>query len=556
MIEIDENGDMVGIDMGMCNTVISIGNQGRSMIIPDRSGVEQIPSYVDFKDNGSIIVGAAAKHNYSVSARNSNLVLGSKRIIGKRFDDPAVDFVRKYSSCQVENDNGFPVFKIGSTGRCVTPEEVAALIVRNALELVRERTERPISRICVTIPANFGNDERAKTLQAVMELGIAEERIEVINEPTAAAIAYTVENNVANARILVYDFGGGTFDVSIVEIVNGGIEVKKYGGDSRLGGADIDAILFEWIKELYYNSFGTPLIPDDFNEMMKRRYMQNLMAKVEECKMEFQLSATVTFSMNFISNVRPANAAQADEFSFDLTREEFNRRILHKVDKTIEVVEDVMGQYGITKDDIDRVLLVGGSSRLSLVNDRLCEIFGAEKISRQTNTDLCVAKGACLYLTQERPVNEIIAYSLDKMIDGNRVLCVIPSQTSLPAEFTVTTYTTRDYQDCVESFVLQGNQKNRMDFCPFDEHHFKKLAPYSFTGFQIKPMGSVSFDTTFKIEKNGIVYITVVEKNTGRVLLSSHKVVYNYSSVCYTKYDLCTNRLAQETDSLDSTSIR
>ena len=517
----------MGIDLGTDNSVAYYYQDGRIEAVVDQNGSSIIPSYVDFRNNGEIIVGATAKRNFANSVRSSNVIRGSKRIIGKKLYDPMVGFVSEYTSCPIGNVDGFPSFEIVPLGQRVTPRKVASQVVKRLLDLVMEKTGLPISRVCITVPAHFGNDERVETKKAVMALGIAEENIEIINEPTAAAIAYAVDNNISSTRVLVYDFGGGTFDVSILEVVNEELKVMKYGGNPRLGGADIDVIMLEWIQELYYRQYQVPLIPEGIDNEIRKRYMQRLLFHIEECKKNFQSSESVIFSMNFISPIKPLNANPDDDsFFFVLTLEEFNQRILQKVNETIDVVKNVMGEYGITKDNVDTILLVGGSSRLGLVRERLGEVFGFDKICEHVNPDLCVAKGACLHLIKQRIVKEIIAYSLDKTIINNQALCVIPSQTSLPAEFTVPTCTTHDNQTCVESFVLQGNQEKSNDVTPFNEQDFRKLAPYSFTGFEIRPAGAVAFDTTFKIEEDGIVYVTVVEEETGKKLLDHKEISY------------------------------
>ena len=483
--------------------------------------------------------GSVAKYN-SVANTLSNVIMNSKRIIGKQFDCPEVKQMKHYCGLPIVDINGRPHFQITKPSRTVSPKEVAAYFIRHILDRVKEVSQKQVTKICITIPAHFGNQERVDTLEAVKmateEEGLTEDDILIQNEPTAAAICYKYDCTIDSGKILVYDFGGGTFDVSILEIFNGGIEIKRYGGNPHLGGCDIDMIIVNWVKEVYEELYSTPLLPDTLPEKVRRRHERKMLHIAEECKIQLQSLDEVQFTMPFVSQTKPATVDDGDEFSLSLTREEFNKRIAGKIQETIDVVKEVLegktntnqGGPRFTVDDIDHVVLVGGSSRIGLVHTRLEQMFGKAKLHESVNPDQCVAKGACLNLVHKEKITEIIATSLGKTIVNNRVMCVIPRQSTLPAEGTVTTYTVRDNQTEVESFVVQGYQDDHDDITPYSDNDFKKLAPYSFTGFEEKPAGEVEFNTTFKMEVDGIVYVTVKETNTGKILLDHQRIQYKH----------------------------
>lgn len=515
----------IGIDLGTTNSCCYYSVDG-SLTVLQFNGKHLVPSFVDWRKNGSIEFGHSAKKHNDQSLSSSTVIHAAKRIIGKKYDHPMVNFLKSFCLCPIVNQNGRPVFKIESLNITVSPREVATHIIKHIISTVEAKTGQKTSKVCVTIPAHFGNDERVETVAAVVDAGIPEECVVIQNEPTAASYAYAIDNNVHQGRLLVYDFGGGTFDVSIVEFDHGDVHVKRYEGNPELGGSDIDCILLQWIEELYLRKYGQPLIPLDTPLKIRARHRRCLLAEVQECKRDFSSHSQVEFSYKFIGTVKTLSSDDDDEnFTLVLDRNEFCNRIRSKVEETMDVVRKALRLYGITANDIDKVLLVGGSSRLTLVHDRLKELFG-NKVIEHMDPDECVAKGACQYLLKPRAIKEIIAYSLDKEIKGNRVLCVIPRQSELPAECTVKTFTACDYQERVDSHIIQGNLNKTDESVPFNDRDFKKLNPYSFTGFEIRPEGEVEFNTTFRIEESGIVYVTVEEIKTHKILLDHKKITY------------------------------
>ena len=525
---------VIGIDLGTTNTCCFYNYNGKVVCLPDLMGNRLFPSYVDFRKDGSKEFGHNAKNN-SIANTASNVVMNSKRIIGKPFNCPEVDQMKNYCGLPIVNIEGRPYFQIPTTKETVSPKEVASLLIRHILDRVEEVTGEQVTKVCITIPAHFGNQERVDTFEAVKmateKEGLTKNDIIIQNEPTAAALCYKYDLMIDNGRILVYDFGGGTFDVSILEIINDSIVVKRYQGNAHLGGCDIDLIIVDWVKEIYESIYGSPLLPDTLPEKVRRRHERKMLILAEDCKRSLQSLETTNFTMNFVSQTKPATVDdENDEFSIELTVHEFNKRIEGKIKETIDIVKKAMegeGQEGprFTVDDIDHVVLVGGSSRIGLVRTELEKVFGKKKLHETVNPDECVAKGACFNLIYKKNIKEILATSLGKTIINHRVMCVIPRQSSLPADGAVTTYTVHDNQSEVEAYVVQGYQ-HKDEISPYNDSDFKKLAPYSFSGFEKKPAGEVEFNTMFSIEVDGIVYVTVKEAKTGKILLNNQRIQY------------------------------
>lgn len=384
----------------------------------------------------------------------------------------------------------------------------------------KNRSGGEISDLCVTIPANFDENQRSATLRAAIDCGISEEHISILNEPTAAALCYGFENEAREEYILVYDLGGGTFDVSILKVSNGRYSVEMYDGDNNLGGADFDRLILDWISNRYKKINGVNLIPDTIPDNVKIKYRRRLLAVAEEAKIAL---STVDATDIAVSNIIRVSGEEADDESdFRMTLEDMNKLLNSDINRTIDTVKRALSKAHLTKNDIDHVVLVGGSSRLRLVQTKIREFFGEGKITEATNCDECVAKGACLSLVNHYDVGEIIAYSLGQLLIGDKIQCIIPANTKLPAKDSVFNYTTSDNQDSVTTAIYQGKQEKTGD--ETDARRCVQLMPFTYRGFRRLPAGEVEFKTTFSIEKSGIVYVTVMETATGRTLLSNEKM--------------------------------
>lgn len=520
----------VGIDLGTTNCCCYYEQGDQPVCLTFANGAKILPSYVAYKNDGGVVVGKIAKT--TPDTKTCVVVHNTKRIIGKTTNCKEVQECIDDFGAPVEDEKGHPVLRIRDD-LTVSPEDVATVLLKHILDRVKEVTGTTPTDVCVTIPAYFENNQRTATLQAVIDAGVPKDHITITNEPTAAALCYGVENNADNARILVYDLGGGTFDVSIMSIRNGEFIVDRYEGNPHLGGSDFDSNLLQYLEVAYREERGEGFIPDVIPPDVRPRYRKKLLNLVEEYKKELAFSDDAFCTVPLIKGAKQGVGDNTTVYEVTVTDKELDDCIRKRIDETKETVEKALRKENLTPNDIDRVVLVGGSSRLRLVKSLLKEMFGEEKLRESVNPDECVAKGALLYLKRDKKPRERIAYSLSKTLVNNRLMCVIPRNSILPATYSVVTCTAVDRQDVVSSILCQAQQEKNDDVMSMDGSAIK-LAPYRFTGFRIAGAGEVSFLTTFDIEQSGIVYVTVVEKDTGKVLLDKQMFRYdNVLVVCY-----------------------
>ena len=512
------NGACLGIDLGTTNTsaCVSIGGRTRCVKAPD--GSHSFPSCVHYRRDGSIVVGSRAKR--AIGNRNQSVVINAKRIIGRPFNSSEVQSVKDNCGSQVVDRNGKPEICIKSQDRYVTPVEVSTEILKAINVEAKKQVECDIEQVCVTIPANFDENQRSATQQAIMNCGFSEEQVRLLNEPTAAAICYGQSNDVDGKNILVFDFGGGTFDVSILKGMGEGdrvhFEVRMYKGNNHLGGADIDAILLEWIMGRYREITGNELIPASMDEVAKNTFRQKLLGLVEKAKIDMSAFESTPIE---VAAILPND----DEPDFVLTRGIMNDLIRDKVSETLPTIEEALKAAKMTKYDIDVVILVGGSSRLQVVSEIVENFFGRAKITDSITKDECVAQGACLALVKNYDPEEIIAYSLGQYVNGNEIQCIIPMNSKLPARESAITYTSCDYMVEAQTAVYQGKQERR--HATTAETNGIKLAPFSFRGFQKRLAGQVEFKTIFEYDKQGLLYVTVLEvSNNDKILLNRKRI--------------------------------
>ena len=529
---ISRNNLRIGIDLGTTNSCCFYELDGKAIPLHTEQGGYILPSCVDYKGDDKILVGQLAKDRLAKGSKTSHVVSNSKRIIGKDFDDPSVQQLIDYCGVPIMNQGGKPVFKINEH-KVVTPKEVATEIIKTILSQVRKVCERDPTHVCVTIPARFGHNERVLTRQAVIDAGIPKSAVVIQNEPTVAAICYGEDFvNEGSRRVLVYDLGGGTFDLSIVEINNGHYKVVCHEGDPNLGGADFDRLIMEWVETQYVDEFGRPLFPSSLSTKVKDRYRNMYLQEIEKAKKSLSSIDSVDMTFEFIKKNKPVSLDDDDdddeeenEFIFPLTTCVMNTILKDKIDKTLEMINSLLTKRNLTKSDIDAVILVGGSTRLHIVQEELSKMFGSSKLKFSVNPDECVAKGACYYLIQKENITEVTSKSLGVSIGrtNDSVLCLIPTQTPLPACHTVKTITTRDYQEIMTSCVIQCYQEKAEESMPID-NSCVILHPFRYYGFESKPKGQVAFLTTFTIDHCGMLSVRVVEEKTNKVLIDDMQV--------------------------------
>lgn len=524
MIRLQKGEYVIGIDLGTTNTcaaVITYQSQ-KPVIVAQRSGSYLLKSCVQF--GKEIDVGNNVYRHLAMGT--SGIIKNSKRILGRYFNDEIVQRCIEENQCGVEirEVDKKPVFYIDDH-TFVAPSDVAALVVKRIMEVAKEdildryKEDMKCVKVAVTFPANFNNNQRTATLLAVEKAGIRRENLKMLNEPSAAAFHYCKINDINNQTILVYDLGGGTFDVSIIRVENGDYTVLKYAGDPFLGGADFDALFAKYIERKYRNKSDTPLINCD-KEKVRHRFYLRLNAIAEETKTQL----SITNSYNPDLSAFGVNSEEDDEDdedgSMQITRAELEECIKSLIDRSIEIMEGCIADCGLTVDDIDRVVLIGGSSRLKIVEQRLEEVFGKAKLNGAVNPDEAVACGACQSLVEPLQLKDRIVYSLGQRLKGGRVQCLIPRQTQIRfTSETLATQPSEDYTTCVCAAIYQGNAERVRDIEP--QSKCDLIEEYKITGYDNTEKTNVTFLTTYTIDEWGIINVTQKYKEKNHILMDT-----------------------------------
>ena len=515
----------LAIDLGTTNSVGYLYD-GREYRLVDVDSGRILPSCVQYKNDGNIVCGQAA---FSARGRPGNIVImNSKRLIGKEFNRKEVQTVMKNCGVDIVDRFGKPVFHVykkGKFDKYVTPVEVASIIVKKIVDRANEMTRKKLGKILVTIPANFDSNQRTATRQAVenvvREYGIRKDKIKVINEPTAAAICYGLDNDLnRHCRILVYDFGGGTFDCSILEINHGSINVIAHDGNPELGGSDCDKAIAEDLRRLYKETFGEDCFKDIPEDRMTASY-RSLLTYASDIKVQLSSAYSVDVNISGLFNLRDDDDDDDDDFEY--TREQMNRVIQPLINKTEEVIDRILDENGFSLHDIDTAILVGGSSNLICARDMLNRKFGNKRVGKDIDPDTCVAHGGCKYLIREDgptpgiTIEECIPFSLGTELVNNHVQWIIPKNTKLPTTLETTVTTTQDNHKYVSSCVIQGRSETTCAE-PIREPEHVYLPKYAYTGFKIAPKGVPQLRTIYHYETSGIVHVTIIEKDTDKNL--------------------------------------
>lgn len=516
----ETNTIVLSIDLGTTNTTAYLFD-GKDCISVEVDNSRIIPSCVWYHDDGSVSIGKSAEEGKR-NIRN-RVITNSKRLIGKKYDREEVQRVKEQCGVDVVNKNGKAMFhvKTEQKEKYVTPEKVASLIVERIIEKVKaylSESQKEINKVLVTIPANFEHNQRVATRNAVYEVvreeGLSMNDITIINEPTAAAISYGLEQESKESRVLVYDFGGGTFDVSIMKLSNGKIDIIGHDGDPELGGISIDKLIADDLLKKYQEHYDKDLL-EDVTEDKRTSFFRSLHDIACRAKIALSTAESTEVTISDIIHLKTD-----DECDFEYFREDMNKVIGIVFEKVEEVIERCLKKCNVTAEDIDDVILVGGSSRVVMARDMLKKMFG-NKVKRDIDPDTCVAKGGCMYLISLNgesniDIQERIAFSLGTELLDDRVKWIIPCDARIPCEYTECFKTTIDYQTSGNTHLIQGKSGENINEKISNQHLF--LVPYSFTGFQVKKKGEVYFSITYSYQKNGIVHIKVVEDETGIIL--------------------------------------
>ena len=500
----------VGIDLGTTNSCAYYYRRGRYEVV-DFDGLRFFPYFVCF-NRDRILCGRAAKYRFGEN--NCDVVRNVKRLIGRYYNSQEVQKAINDCGVPVVNRNNKPYLQVTQNGqvREYSPSEISAEILKAMFSRIREVTNRDIGRVLVTVPAYFNANQRTATLEAVMYAGIEESQVTLLNEPTAAAICYGLDQEAIGQNVLVYDLGRNSFDVSILHIERGRIDVIVHDGNNFLGGSNFDEIILDWLLCEYRYIYGEELIDDRLPEETKRKARNKLLSICEEAKEQLSSVKSHTLSLPIFLN---------NDATFDLTLDTLNHLLDEKIEDTMTVVKRALRSAHLNKDNISHVVLVGGSSHLNIVHKKLEDYFGRDKIMNTVSPEECVAKGACMALQHDEVISDRTVFSLGTSLVNDMVECIIPAMIHIPVEKTVRVQTSSDNQEVVVSEVYQSKCEVVGELEP--QSHAISLGKYSYTGFRKARAGEVHFDTTFRYERDNIVYITVKEVETGKYLLRNHR---------------------------------
>jgi len=465
---------IIGIDLGTTNSCVSVMEGGKPVVIPNSEGGRTTPSIVGFTKSGERLVGEAAKRQAVTNPENT--VMSIKRLMGTKK-------------------------KITVDGKEYTPQEVSAMILQKLKADAEAYLGGTVKEAVITVPAYFGDDERQATIDAGRIAGFDVKRI--INEPTSAALGYGLENE-NDQKILVYDLGGGTFDVSVIEIGDGVVEVLSTNGVNHLGGDDFDERIIEFLVKEFKNTEGIDLSKD-------KAAMQRIKVEAEKAKKELSTVTQTDINIPFIT----ANQDGPKHMDVKLTRAKFNELTADLVEKTIEPVHLALKDAGISASQLTRVLLVGGSTRIPAIQDAVQKITGHEPF-KGINPDECVAIGAAIQggkLSGDESLKDLILVDVTPLTLGIETLGgvatpLIDRNTSIPANKTQVFSTAADNQTAVDIVITQGERQFARDN--------KILGTFKLDGILPAPRGIPQIEVKFDIDANGIVNVSATDKGTGK----------------------------------------
>jgi molecular chaperone DnaK len=487
-------GKIIGIDLGTTNSVVAIMEGGEPKVIANEEGARTTPSVVAYGKDGEVMVGQVARRQAVTNPHNT--VYSAKRFIGRKLNEVA-DEIKRVPYEVVQGDNGDSAFKV--QGKLITPPEVGAKVLQKLKRAAEAYLGEPVTEAVITVPAYFNDSQRQATRDAGRIAGLDVKRI--VNEPTAAALAYGLDKQ-KDEKIAVYDFGGGTFDISILEVGENVVEVIATNGDTHLGGDDIDNAVMEYLIAEFKKETGV----DVGNDKM---VVQRLKEAAEKAKIELSSVSETEINLPFLT----ADASGPKHMNMRLSRAKLEQIMDKFVQRTLEPTRKCLADAKLKPSEIDQVVLVGGSTRIPMVQDAVKKLFGKEP-NRSVNPDEVVALGAAVQAgvlageVKDLLLLDVTPLSLGIETLGGVNTVLIPRNTTIPTKKTEVFSTASDNQTSVEVHVLQGEREMARDNRTLGRFHLDGIPP--------APRGLPQIEVTFDIDANGIVNVSAKDRATNK----------------------------------------
>jgi len=488
-------GKIIGIDLGTTNSCVAVMEGNEPVVIANEEGRRTTPSIVAFLDNGERKIGDPAKRQAITNPTRT--IASIKRFMGNRFSEVNMETSRvAYLAVKGDNDT----VRIDIDGRLFTPQEISAMVLQKMKKTAEDFLGQEVTEAVITVPAYFNDSQRQATKEAGEIAGLKVQRI--INEPTAAALAYGLDKKNSDSTIAVFDLGGGTFDISILELGDGVFEVKSTNGDTHLGGDDFDQVIIDWLANEFKSQENIDLRKDPMS-------LQRIKDAAEKAKIELSSSAETEINLPYVTAVDGV----PKHLVMKLSRSKFEQLADALIKRTLKPCEEALKDAGLSKDKIDEVILVGGSTRIPAIQQAVEDFFG-KKPNRSVNPDEVVALGAAIQGgvlsgdVKDVLLLDVTPLSLGIETMGNVFDIVIESNSTIPTKKTKTYSTAVDNQPSVEIHILQGERPMARDN--------RSVGRFILDGIPPAPRGVPQVEVTFDMDANGILKVSAKDKGTGK----------------------------------------